>query len=77
MGFNSSPYQTVQGVLAVEEVILGDRFNPKKALRFDEAYLNLPELAINKPEIPLVAKICWSDGQVAVDIFIYVIMQES
>jgi len=29
MGFKSSPFQTVQGILVAEEVILGDRLDPK------------------------------------------------
>jgi hypothetical protein len=32
MGFTSSPYQTIQGVLWAEELILGDRFDPKKSI---------------------------------------------
>jgi hypothetical protein len=72
MGFTSSPYQTVQGVLVAEEVILGDRCNPTNPFQFDEVVLNLPGMATYNPANSWVAKIHWSDKQVAGDMFIYV-----
>lgn len=72
LGFTSSSYQTIQGVLVAEEVILGERSNPTNAYRLDEVVLNLPGMSTYNPAIPWVAKIRSSGRQVAGNIFIYV-----
>lgn len=42
MGFKWSPYQAVQGAMVLDEVIGGDRHNPKNVFRWDKIRLNLP-----------------------------------
>jgi hypothetical protein len=72
MGFTSSPYQAVQGVLVAEEVILGDHLDPSNAFRFDAVVLNLPGMPEYNPGLAWVFKVRQSDGMVASDLFIYV-----
>lgn len=72
MGFTTSPYQAVQGMLVAEEVILGDPIDSKNIFRFDEVVLNLPGMPSYNPASAWVSKIRWDDGLVACDLFVYV-----
>jgi len=42
MGFESSPYNTIQGMLMAEESIRGDRLDTTNILGWDYIILNLP-----------------------------------
>ena len=42
MEVKSSPYQAVQGMLGVKEVILGNQRDSENVLRWDEVRMNLP-----------------------------------
>jgi hypothetical protein len=72
MGLKSSPYQAVQGMLVVKEVILGNRRDPNNVFRWDEIRMNLPGSATYDPSLPWVSKIRLEDGRIAADLFIYV-----
>lgn len=72
MGFTTSPYQCVQGVLWAEEVILGDPGDPQNIFAWDDVELNLPGCEDYDPSRPWVAKVRSKDKLVANDLFIYV-----
>jgi hypothetical protein len=72
MGLKSSPYQAVQGMLVVKEVILGDRLDPENVFRWDKIRMNLPGSETYDPRLPWVSKVRLEDGKIAADLFIYV-----
>jgi hypothetical protein len=72
MGLKSSPYQAVQGMLVVKEVILGDRRDPDNVFRWDKIRMNLPGSETYDPSLPWVSKVRIEDGKIAADLFIYV-----
>ena len=72
MGLKSSPYQAVQGMLVVKEVILGDRLDPDNVFRWDKIRMNLPGSESYDPSLPWVSKVRLDDGKIAADLFIYV-----
>ena len=73
MGLKSSPYQAVQGMIVVKEVVLGDRRDPNNVLRWDEIRMNLPGGSETYDlSLPWVSKIRLDDGRIAADLFIYV-----
>jgi hypothetical protein len=72
MGFVFSPYQTIQGMLWAEEVILGDRTDPNNPFRFAVVVLNLPGSPDYTPALPWVSKRRSLHGPLASDLCIYV-----
>jgi hypothetical protein len=72
MGLKSSPYQAVQGMLVVKEVILGNRRDPENVFRWDNIRMNLPGSETYDPSLPWVSKVRLDDGRIAADLFIYV-----
>ena len=72
MGLTSSPYQAVQGMLVVKEVILGNRRDSENVFRWDEVRMNLLGSETYDPTLPWVWKIRSEDGKIAADLFIYV-----
>jgi hypothetical protein len=72
MSLKSSPYQAVQGMLVVKEVILGDRLDPNNVFRWDKIRMNLPGSKTYDPSLPWVSKVRLSDGRIAADLYIYV-----
>ncbi|MFN9979482.1 MAG: hypothetical protein ACK53Y_06195, partial [bacterium] len=72
MGLNSSPYNTVQGMLFAEEIIRGDPANSKNIFRWDYVRLNLPGMDNYQTHLPWVSKIRRDDGQIACDFVGYV-----
>ena len=72
MGFTWSPYQAVQGMMVVDEVIGGDRFDPSNVFRWDNVCLNLPGDPAYDPTMPWVYKCRLEDGLIAADRVIFV-----
>ena len=72
MGFMSSPYQTVQGILHAEEKMLGNADDSTNIFRWDRVELNLLGACGYTPSSPWVAKMRDSDEKLACDLFIYV-----
>jgi hypothetical protein len=72
MGLRSSPYQAVQAMAMAEEVIRGDRLDPKNVFRWDSVKFNLPGSEGYDPSMPWVYKVRLSDGKIAVDVFGFV-----
>jgi hypothetical protein len=72
MGFVFSPYQSIQGMLWAEELIMGNRFDPSNPFRFAVVVLNLPGSPTYNPALPWVSKRRTSNGPLACDLFIYV-----
>jgi hypothetical protein len=72
MGLKSSPYQTVQGMLVVKEVILGDRLDKNFVFCWDKIRINLPGSKTYVSSLPWVSKVHLNDGRIAADLFIYV-----
>lgn len=72
MGFRSSPYQAVQGILWAEEMIFGNPTDATNVFRFDSVILNLPGCSSYEPARPWVYKFRRTDGVIACDLFIYV-----
>ena len=72
MGLKSSPYQAVQAMLVVKEVILGDPRDAENVFRWDKVRMNLPGSTDYDPTLPWVSKIRLEDGKIAADLFIYV-----
>jgi hypothetical protein len=72
MGFVFSPYQSVQGILWAEEVIIGDRYDPTNPFRFAVVVLNLPGASNYDPSLPWVFKHRSLDGPIASDLVAYV-----
>jgi hypothetical protein len=55
IGFRLSPYNSIWMYLIVEEIIQGDRNNPKKALQWSHLLLNLPGTKGYKPSLVWVS----------------------
>ena len=72
MGFKFSPYQTFGGILVADEVIEGDRKDPRNVFRWDAVRLNLPGSKGYNPGLPWVSKVRLDDGRIAADKVIYV-----
>jgi hypothetical protein len=72
MGLTSSPYQACQGMAFAEEVIRGDRLDPRNIFRWDLVRLNLPGSQTYDPAKPWVSKIRSNDGHIAVDFCTFV-----
>jgi hypothetical protein len=72
MGLTSSPYQACQAMGVAEEVIRGDRSDPKNVFRWDKVVLNLPGSDKYEPSKPWIYKVRSEDGRIAADIFIFV-----
>jgi hypothetical protein len=72
MGLKPSPYQAVQGMMVAEEMIKGDRTDPKNPFRWDVVRLNLPGSDGYDPALPWVSKIRLDDWNIACDIVIFV-----
>jgi hypothetical protein len=72
MGFKSSPYNTIQGILMAEEIVRGDHRDANNILRWDTVLLNLPGSISYQPGKPWVMKIRSPDGKMACDFIIYV-----
>jgi hypothetical protein len=71
MGLRTSPYQAIQALLWVEELILGDRLEEKNVFRWNRLHLNLPGSDDYDPTKSWVRKLR-SDGQLAADLQTYV-----
>jgi hypothetical protein len=69
MGFVFFPYQSVQGILWAEEVIMGDRLDATDPFRFALVILNLPGTPTYNPSLPWVFKQQSLDGPLASDLF--------
>ena len=72
MGFKSSPYNTIQGILMAEEMVRGDPRDRYNILRWDRVKLNLPGSTNYKPSKPWVSKERSKDEKIACDFIIYV-----
>ena len=72
MGFTTSPYQAVQGILFAEEAIRGDPSDPANIFRWDVVVLNLPGAPGYNPSRSWVFKLRLHDDQLACDLIIYV-----
>jgi hypothetical protein len=72
MGLKPSPYQAVQGMMVVEELIKGDEKDTKNPFRWDKVRMNLPGAPAYNPALPWVSKIRLSDNNIACDIVIFV-----
>lgn len=71
MGLRNSPYNAVQGMMVIKEVILGDPLDDTNVFRWKSIRLNLPGSERYDPSKSWIAKIR-EDDTVAADIFIYV-----
>ena len=72
MGLKSSPFQAVQRMLVVKEVILGNRRDPNNVFRWDEIRMSLSGSETYDPGFPWFSKIRLDNGRIAADLFIYV-----
>ena len=72
MGFRWSPYQATQGMAVANEVIGGDRKDPRNIFRWDEVELNMPATAGYNPGMPWVYKKRKLDNMIAADRVIFV-----
>jgi hypothetical protein len=72
MGLKSSPYNSIQGILVVEEVIKGDHLDEQNIFRWDYIDLNLPGDPVYQPGLPWICKRQKSDGCIACDFVTYV-----
>jgi len=72
MGLKSSPYNSIQGILVVEEVIKGDHLDEQNIFRWDDIDLNLPGDPVYQPGLPWICKRQKSDGCIACDFVTYV-----
>jgi len=66
MGFWPSPYMTIQQLLWGEEIVWGDRSEPRNIFRWDRIQLNLPGSPDFDPILPWVSKVftdCLEDGK--------------
>ena len=57
MGFRPSPYTTIRQLLWGEEIVRGDRSDPKNIFRWERIRLNLPGSPIFDPILPWVSKV--------------------
>ncbi len=71
MGLRPSPYFCVKGMLLAQEIMLGDRHDPRNVFRFDSVLLNLPGMKDYNAARPMVSKIR-KDGTLAADVVCYV-----
>jgi hypothetical protein len=71
MGLKSSPYNTIQEVLFVEEMIRGDPSRENNIFRWSYVRLNLPGSVDYRPHLSWVSKIR-ADGKIANDFVTYV-----
>jgi hypothetical protein len=61
----------VQALGFAEEVIWGDRRDPKNFFRWDKARKNLPGLAAYDPKLPWISKVRAEDEKIAADLFTF------
>lgn len=54
MGLVSSPYFTIKSTLLAYEVANGNRKDPKKAMQWNHANMNLPGFQTYDPQLPLL-----------------------
>ena len=71
MGLKSSPYNSVQGMMVGQEVILGAKDDRKNVFRWDQVVMNCPGAAEYNPVMPWVYK-ARRDGTLAADVLTYV-----
>jgi hypothetical protein len=71
MGFSPSPYNSVKMALVVEEIIKGDRFDPKNPFQWKFVRLNLPGTENYDPTKPWITKVR-ADGLSASELFTFV-----
>ena len=71
MGFSPSPHNSVKMSLVVEEIIKGDRFDPKNPFQWELVRLNLPGSKSYDPSQPWIKKVR-ADGQSASELFTFV-----
>lgn len=57
MGFRPSPYTTIRQLLWGEEIVRGDRSDPKNIFRWERIRLNLPGSPVFDPILPWVSKV--------------------
>lgn len=57
MGFRPSPYTTIRQLLWGEEIVRGERSDPKNIFRWERIRLNLPGSPIFDPLLPWVSKV--------------------
>jgi len=72
MGWKSSPYNSIQGILVAEEVIKGDHLDEQNIFRWDYIDLHLPGDPVYQPGLPWICKRRKSDGCIAYDFVTYV-----
>jgi hypothetical protein len=63
MGLKSSPYQAVQALGFAEEIIRGDRRDPRNIFRWERVRLNLPSCEAYNLSLPWVSKVRSEDGK--------------
>jgi hypothetical protein len=71
MGLKSSPYQAVQALGFAEEIIRGDRRNPRNIFLWGRVRLNFPGCKKYDPSLPWVSKVRAEDGKIAADLFAF------
>jgi len=72
MGLKNSPYNAIQGALIMDEVIRGNKDDPRNIFHWDFVRLNLPGQINYRPELPWVSKVRSEDGEIACDFVSYV-----
>jgi hypothetical protein len=71
MGVKSSLFQTVSALTVADEIIKGDRSDPKNEFRWEKFRLNLHGSYDYDPSPPWVSKVR-ADGKIASDLFTFV-----
>jgi hypothetical protein len=71
MGLKSSPYQAVQALGFAEEIIQGDRRDPRNIFRWGRVRLNLPGCEAYNPSLPWISKVRSEDGKIVADLFAF------
>jgi len=71
MGCKVSPFQTIKAFLLAEEIIRGNRRDPKNPFWWERVQLNLPGEVNYNPRLSWIAKLR-VDDKVASDFFTYV-----
>jgi hypothetical protein len=61
----------VQALGFAEEIIRGDRRDPRNIFRWGKVRLNLPGCEKYDPSLPWVSKVRAKDGKIAVDLFAF------
>jgi hypothetical protein len=69
MGFQPSPYVTVQNIAWLEDAIKGDRLDINIVFRWDVLVLNLPGITHFDPSRPWVFKLRSEDERIAAAFF--------